>query len=146
MANSFYSKTIWFKKNESFDFSELAKILSLHFSEPRYKGKIKVESFPAKILVKVGTWTYYLELNKTNYVESENQKIVQFSTSLKPYQTEIDYSFRIEVYGDDDSTMNYFNESLCVLEFIMKEYDCIIYDQQLCEIYEPTTSLIRPIH
>ncbi len=136
MAYIYYQKTIWLKENETFDFNELGNILARYFNE-RYNGKISVEQQQKSITISKKNWKYYLRFNDAHYVLAENQEIFQFTTVLNPYQNEINPSFRIEAWGDDDPDMDYFNDTLNIEEFIAKEYDCIIYDPQANQILEP---------
>ena len=136
MSYIYYQKTIWLKKTETFDFNELGTVLTKYFNE-RYNGKITVEHSKKVIVISKNKWKYYLIFHDENSISVENQEIFQFTTVLKPFQTEINPSFRIEAWGDDDPNMDYFNESLDIQEFIAKEYDCIIYDPQANQIEEP---------
>lgn len=125
-----YNYLIYIPPFVSINLEELKDNLKIFFDNKKVKPSLILEE--NRIILKFEDYHFYIAQNADKYVNEELLELLQlhktdFAGNLIN-QEEIKHSkTRLELYGDDDFEMKYFNESLFIIEFFEKYDQFVIF-------------------
>jgi len=136
MANTFYSYLAFITPSSNAALPLLKSNLQAFYERPVIDNKPEIVLEEDQInLIFNDEYRLYIAFSEEEYVNEEaleiaaEQKLDWNETSFDKAKLETCYK-RFEVWGDDDFDMEYFNDSLFVIEQIEKFDDVIIFNIQ----------------
>ena len=128
MGYSYYSYLVLLTDESDFSLAELAARLE-HFYGKAGQGNVAVVTKEESLKVKVGDYAFQLHYNQEDYVVEESQEIAEDAATNHPDKARIAACRRrLEIAGEDDPDMDYFNDSLYLLEIIETFSGVFIFD------------------
>ncbi|GAA6768078.1 hypothetical protein AAFH68_40300 [Flavobacterium sp. CGRL1] len=132
MANSFYSYSAYISPSSNADIKVLKEFLDAFYQES--DNKITLNDNQITITFD-DEYNFYIYLAEEEHV---NQEALEISDYLEEDWNENPYDKeklkaskkRFEIWGDPDFDMDYFNDSLFIIEQVEKFNDIIIFQNQ----------------
>jgi hypothetical protein len=138
MSYIYYHKFIFLPYNSTENLDKAQNLLNDFFSKLKLKPEFTITRYPLSLVLKLKKkeeYEFEIGFNNKGYVLKEAQEIAKnLSTDPKISPDLIKLiSFspaRFEISGDIDPNMDFFNESLFLIEALTKIQDSIGYDVQ----------------
>lgn len=133
MANTFYSYLAFIQPTSDADIDVLKMNLDKFYSNQQLDAQPKISLVDDKITLTFnGKYNFYICLSDDEHIIDEAKEFAQnqeFDWADEPFDKEkLKISNkRFEVWGDDDYDMDYFNDSLFIVEQVEKFSDIIIF-------------------
>jgi hypothetical protein len=132
MANSFYSYSAYISPSSNADIKVLKEFLDAFYQES--DNKITLSDNQITITFD-DEYNFYIYLAEEEHV---NQEALEIADYLEEDWNETSYDKeklkaskkRFEIWGDPDFDMDYFNDSLFIIEQVEKFNDIIIFQNQ----------------
>ncbi|WP_433812857.1 hypothetical protein [Flavobacterium johnsoniae] len=132
MANSFYSYSAYISPSSNADIKVLKEFLDAFYQES--DNKITLSDNQITITFD-DEYNFYIYLAEEEHV---NQEALEIADYLEEDWNETSYDKeklkaskkRFEIWGDSDFDMDYFNDSLFIIEQVEKFNDIIIFQNQ----------------
>ena len=136
MANTFYSYSVYIEPSSNASISGLKDNLDSFYQRPIITDKPKITLDDNQINITFNDdYSFYIYLSNEEHVNEEAAAIAndqQADWNDIPFDKEKlkTCEKRFEVWGDDDFDMDYFNDSLFIIEQIENFTDVIIFQIQ----------------
>ncbi|MGN7810310.1 hypothetical protein [Flavobacterium sp. 22076] len=132
MANSFYSYSAYISPSSNADIKVLKEFLDAFYQES--DNKITLSDNQITITFD-DEYNFYIYLAEEEHVNQEALEIADYleeDWNETPYDKEKLKASkkRFEIWGDQDFDMDYFNDSLFIIEQVEKFNDIIIFQNQ----------------
>lgn len=133
MANSFYSHLAFIGPESNAAITVLKEYLDDFYEDPEDGGKPEIVLEENQITITFDDeYNFHIYLAEEEHVNIEAVEIADFNTedyNENPFDAEkLKASVkRFEIWGDQDFDMDYFNDSLYIMEQIEKFNDIIIF-------------------
>jgi len=132
MANSFYSYSAYISPSSNADIKVLKEFLDAFYQES--DNKITLNDNQITITFD-DEYNFYIYLAEEEHVNQEALEIADYleeDWNENPYDKEKLKASkkRFEIWGDPDFDMDYFNDSLFIIEQVEKFNDIIIFQNQ----------------
>lgn len=95
----------------------------------------ELSSYPVNFIssneacIDTGNYKFNLYLNEDNYIEDETNELLRQYESTLSKSNFRSSNMRIEVYGEDDPNMDYFNDFLHIISKLAKHPSILVYEQ-----------------
>ncbi|CAD0004151.1 hypothetical protein [Flavobacterium chungangense] len=136
MAHLFYSHLVFIPPSSNATIAILKEYLDDFYQRPVIEDKPKIVSDNKRITITFSDgYNFYIHLAKEDYVITEAAEIADYrKTDWNENAFDKEKlkasGKRFEIWGDPDFDMDYFNDSLFILEIIEKFNDVIILENQ----------------
>ncbi|MFB9076556.1 hypothetical protein ACFFLS_25090 [Flavobacterium procerum] len=136
MANSFYSHLAFLPPSSNANLVVLKNHLETFYSRPVITDKPQIVLSEKQITITFNDgYNFYIYLSEEKHVNEEALEIaedLEEDWNEKPFDKEKlkTAQKRFEVWGDQDFDMDYFNDSLFIIDQIEKFDDVIIFQNQ----------------
>jgi hypothetical protein len=125
---SAYSYFIFSLEKEKNLFEEIKEAIKKKYID-NLEESIIVQTDLNHISISFSGYQFNFSLVQENWVVEESRDIAMtFGKNRKDNKELASCRERIEFYGDDDLNMDFFNESLSLLEMLSKEFNIVIFD------------------
>jgi len=124
MASAFYSYLAFIEPGSNANLETLKNNLDKFYTKPTIKNKPEIILKERSITLTFNDgYSFYINLSNEKHVNVEAREFAGRGVSdwlEKPVDKEKlnSCTSRFEIYGDDDYNMNYFNDSLYIIEYI----------------------------
>ena len=133
MANTFYSYLAFIPPTSDADINILKTNLEKFYSNQKSETQPEISFVDNKVTLTFnGEYNFYICLSNDEHIIDEAKEFAQ-DTKLDYAEEHFDRekliisNKRFEIWGDDDYDMDYFNDSLFIIEEVEKFSDIIIF-------------------
>lgn len=124
-----YNHLIYLKSNQDISLDELKSDFLVYFKDKKLKKLDKILKQKEKLIIVYWDYKFYAYINKENYTNEELLELLQ-NNNYKDFDLKAinkdnfkNSNIRIEFYWEDDFWMEYFNESIFLLEFFENSWN-----------------------
>ncbi len=129
-----YNHLIYLKSNQDISLDELKSDFLVYFKDKKLKKPDKILKQKEKLIIVYWDYKFYAYINKENYTNEELLELLQ-NNNYKDFDLKAinkdnfkNSNIRIEFYWEDDFWMEYFNESIFLLEFFENSWNYLIFE------------------
>ena len=79
--------------------------------------------------INIGTYKFMLYFNEEKYVENETKELLEQHKVISAKSSFIPSNIRVEIHGEDDPNMDYFNDFLHVISGLARHPSLLVYEQ-----------------
>ncbi len=115
-----YSAYVLINKDNKLSFSNILKELN----------KYSIDAITSnQACINIENYKFMFDFNEESYVEEETKELLQEHQEVFVSNRFVPSNTRIEIHGQDDPNMDYFNDFLHIMSKLAKHPSLLVYEQ-----------------